>query len=517
MIFTLGESMFAKLKIGARLHLGLCCILVLSGGTTVVALVSLNNVSAASAAMMQKPLMKERLTSDWYRAIDSGIMRTTAIAKSSDTSLVKFLATDGATGSDTLQGTIGSLLENAKERRLFDEIGQQRKLYLAVRDRVKKLKADGKSDEAMAVLEKEYLPTSKRFQSLMQEMTTVQRKQIDMIAINIAQTAQDSRRLLLAFEGIAILLALLIAHFLTRSIVRPLSEAVVLAERVAKGDLTTHIEVKSGDEVGQLLASLQSMNSGLYRLIGGIRRSIDNITIASSEIANGNLDLSRRTEQQAYSVQQTAAVTEDIASNIRLNAESASHASEMANSANHKALQGGDVVARVVSTMADINDSSKKIASIIGVIDGIAFQTNILALNAAVEAARAGEQGRGFAVVASEVRGLAQRSASAAKEIKELITGSVGKVDVGTGLVENAGTTIQGVIEGVDRVAQVIAEISGSSQKQATSIMQVSASINLIDDVTQKNAALVEQVSATAESMKDEAIVLTKLVSVFRL
>ncbi|EJN07848.1 methyl-accepting chemotaxis protein [Herbaspirillum sp. YR522] len=512
--------MFANFKIGNRLRVGMGIILVLSCTTAGIAIWNLQNLSAASAAMMNKPLTKERLSSDWYRAIESGVMRTTAIAKSSDTSLAAFLATPksaGPSGSDVLQKNIGELLESDDEKQLFARIGEQRKKYLNVRDRVSQLKASGNSEQAMQILEQEYLPVSRQFLALMQEMLTAQRQQIDTINADIERTAQRSRNILLALVAAAVLIGAAIAQVLTRSIVRPLADAVVLAERVAKGDLGADIEVRSRDEVGQLMSALRLMNQGLNALVTDIRKSIERIALASSEIAAGNMDLSIRTEQQASSLEETAAATEQIAGTIKVNAENATRASHNAGAASEVAARGGQVVERVVETMAAINTSSREIANIIGVIDGIAFQTNILALNAAVEAARAGEQGRGFAVVASEVRSLAQRSAGAAKEIKALITDSVGRVGAGTTLVDQAGQTILEVVDSVGQVVKVIETISSSSQEQASGIVQISDSINLIDDVTQKNAALVEEIAAAATSMKDEAKVLAQLVSVFAL
>ena len=509
--------MLGNLSIGGRLRLGFGIVIALSCLMVAISIWNMETMSAASTAMMQKPLMKERLSSDWYRSIDSGIMRTTAVAKSSDTTLAAFLATDGPKRSGELQERIRDLLETSEERELYEKIGIQRTRYLEARDRVNKLKSEGNSKDALAMLEGQYLPIAKTFQNLMQELVSVQRKQMDAINVEIEKTTKRSQRLLLILAVLAVLLAILVAHLLTRSIVRPLTLAVSVAERVAQGDLTTKIEVHSRDEVGKLMASLKLMNSNLNQLISGIGLSINRISLASEEIASGNMDLSSRTEQQASSVEETAATTEEIAATIQRNAGSAERANNKVSIATDVASKSGRVVSRVIETMGAIKESSQKISSITGVIDGIAFQTNILALNAAVEAARAGEQGRGFAVVASEVRSLAQRSASAAKEIKELITDSVEKVDAGASLVKEAGETIHEVVSSVKQVASIITEISSSSHEQAIGMLQVSASINLIDDVTQKNAALVEEAAAVASSMKEDAAALANLVSVFKL
>lgn len=507
--------MFTNYRIGTRLRLGFTLILILSSLMTAISLWNFVKMSDASSAMMRRPLLKERLSSDWYRSIESGVMRTTAIAKSGDASLVKFLATDGPKKSGDLQERIGALLDTEEEQTVFLRIGEQRTRYLGARDKIARLKAEGSADLAAVVLEKEYVPVANAFRQSMQELLQLQRAQIDAVSAGIEDTAQKSMRLLVTLEALAILLAAGMAYLLTRSIVEPLETAVRVAQRVAQGDLTATIDAGANDEIGKLMGALNTMNASLRTLVLNIRSSVDNIAITSSEIALGNLDLSERTERQAASLQETAMATGEIAATIGRTATNASRAEASAASARGVAAKGGHAVSRVIETMKTIDDSSRQIASIIGVIDGIAFQTNILALNAAVEAARAGEQGRGFAVVAAEVRNLAQRSTGAAKEIKQLIMASVEKAVAGKELVGIAGAQIGEIVGQVETVAGIISEISLSSQQQAGGIAQISNSINLLDDVTQKNAALVEQASAAASVMKEEAAGLAKLVSVF--
>ncbi|MBC7994160.1 MAG: HAMP domain-containing protein [Rhizobacter sp.] len=321
----------------------------------------------------------------------------------------------------------------------------------------------------------------------------------------------------LVFAGLAVALAVGLCWAVTRSITVPLDQAVKVAETVAKGDLSSRIGTTSKDEIGQLLAALGRMNDSLVGIVGQVRNASDSIATGSAEIATGNADLSQRTEEQASNLQQTAASMEQLTVTVKNNADTARQATQLASSAASVAAQGGEVVGQVVSTMQDISHSSKKIADIIGVIDGIAFQTNILALNAAVEAARAGEQGRGFAVVAAEVRSLAQRSAQAAKEIKNLIGESVGKVEAGTRLVDDAGRTMGDIVAQVQKVSDLIGEISSASGEQTMGIGQISDAVTQLDQVTQQNAALVEESAAAAESLKHQAASLAQTVSVFKL
>ena len=306
------------------------------------------------------------------------------------------------------------------------------------------------------------------------------------------------------------------AAALIRSIQQPLAQANALAARIASGDLSAQEQVARGDEFGELLRALYAMSASLGRMVQQVRQSTDSIATASSQIASGNHDLSARTEQTASNLQQTAAAMEEFSSTISQSAHSAQQASTLAAGASGVARRGGEVVGQVVSTMEEINHSSQKIADIIGVIDSIAFQTNILALNAAVEAARAGEQGRGFAVVASEVRSLAGRSAQAAKEIKDLITASVERVGAGQRLVQDAGTTMHDIVQSVQRVTDMIGEITSASTEQSTGIAQVAQAVGNLDQMTQQNAALVEQSAAAAQSLREQAQQLAQVVSVFR-
>jgi len=303
----------------------------------------------------------------------------------------------------------------------------------------------------------------------------------------------------------------------SRSIVRPLDRAVAVAKTVAAGDLRTHIEVSSNDETGQLLAALRDMNASLKQIVTKVRSGAETIAVASDEIAQGNMDLSSRTEQQAGALEETASSMEELTSTVKQNADNARQARQLAVSACDVAVKGGDIVERAVGTMAAISESSKQIADIIGVIDGIAFQTNILALNAAVEAARAGEQGRGFAVVASEVRSLAQRSAVAAKEIKSLIGASTERVEAGSALVGEAGATMTDIVASVKRVMDVMAEISAATTEQGAGIEQINIAVTEMDTVTQQNAALVEEAAAAAEALREQTVALNGVVGVFKL
>ncbi|MET3444665.1 methyl-accepting chemotaxis protein [Variovorax paradoxus] len=341
------------------------------------------------------------------------------------------------------------------------------------------------------------------------------------VYVDTVQTTIMGRIIALSVGALALAAALLaLGWTISRGLLKQLggepAEATAIAHRIADGDLAVRIDLKRGDQAS-LLHAIQGMRDSLAKVVGEVRTGTDAIATASGQIAAGNQDLSSRTEEQASSLEQTAASMEELTSTVKQNADNARQANQLALSASEVAVRGGGVVNQVVDTMGSINASSKKIVDIIGVIDGIAFQTNILALNAAVEAARAGEQGRGFAVVASEVRSLAQRSGAAAKEIKGLIDDSVGKVEAGSRQVTEAGRTMDEIVDSVKRVTDIMGEITAASQEQSTGIEQVNQAIAQMDQVTQQNAALVEEAAAAAQSMQEQAASLVSSVSVFKL
>lgn len=404
-----------------------------------------------------------------------------------------------------------------EEAELAENFALQWKIYAESRDHTMSFATAGDYDAAIVNLTGD---AAAKFDAVHGTMLNLLELQRNVAAKEYAE-AQSNYNSIFLFSStvisLGVLLAVIIGFLLIRAIVGPLNEAVAVANAVASGDLTSRIEVHSTNETGRLLQALKTMNENLIDLVSKVRTGTDQIATASGEIASGNTDLSQRTEEQASSLEETASSMEELTSTVKQNADNARQANQLAAGASEVAVKGGAVVGQVVQTMSSINESSKKIVDIISVIDGIAFQTNILALNAAVEAARAGEQGRGFAVVATEVRTLAQRSAAAAKEIKELISDSVAKVEDGTRLVDEAGTTMDEIVIAVKRVTDIMSEISAASHEQSSGIEQVNQAVTQMDEVTQQNAALVEEAAAAAESMSDQAQALTQAISVFKL
>ena len=412
---------------------------------------------------------------------------------------------------------LDKMIKSPQGRAMFDAISAQRAAFNTERNAFIDMVRGQRKEEALTQLTGRLRPVQLEYMTQLDKLIAWQSDMMVKSGAQSEEAAASARLLVLVLAIAAAVMSIVIGFIATRSITRPLAEAVGVARRVAGGDLTSRIVVTSTDETGQLLQALKEMNASLQRIVGDVRNGTDTIATASTQIAVGNMDLSARTEQQAGALEETASSMEELTAAVKQNADNALAARSLASAASTVAVKGGAVVSEVVQTMGSINASSRKIADIIGVIDGIAFQTNILALNAAVEAARAGEQGRGFAVVATEVRNLAQRSASAAKEIKGLIDDSVEKVGTGSKLVDQAGATMQEVVDSVQRLSAIIGEITDASEEQRLGIEQVNEAISQMDQVTQQNAALVEEAAAAANAMQDQAAQLSHAVQVFRL
>ncbi|MFZ6721622.1 methyl-accepting chemotaxis protein [Undibacterium sp. Ji49W] len=509
-----------KLKIGFRLNLAFGTILVL---LMVIAYIGWSSLSATKARMdvvvnenNVKTALSNRMLTDLNLAARS--VRNYILYKDKDLqATMRGRINDASKNLTAGVERLGGLVRSEQAKQLHADMKTKVPDTLRLLNNVVELVNADKQDEATGFLQNSVQKPQDATFALLNEMIQLLEKQNQESVAQMHAEYVFAVNILLGATVFSFIAAAGLAWSITRSITRPINEAVSIAQTVAAGDLTRHIDVQGKDEVSQLLEALKAMTASLAGIVSEVRAGTDTISTASQEIAAGNQDLSSRTEEQAGSLEETASSMEELTSTVKQNADNARQANVLANSASDVAVKGGSVVQQVVETMGSINESSKKIVDIIGVIDGIAFQTNILALNAAVEAARAGEQGRGFAVVASEVRNLAQRSASAAKEIKELIGDSVQKVGMGAKLVDEAGITMGEIVDSVRRVTDIISEISSASQEQNAGIEQINQAIAQMDQVTQQNAALVEEAAAAAESMQDQAVKLAHVVDVFRL
>jgi methyl-accepting chemotaxis protein len=413
--------------------------------------------------------------------------------------------------------TYVALISSPEEHKLHDAFEAQWKHYLQFHAQIVELSRKNEQAQARELLEGDAQRTFETMRKVLDQLV-----ELNQTGARSAAEASESaylmaRNAMVIAAALGLAMAVTAGLWLMRSITGPLQQALQAAHRVADGDLSCVIEHQSQDESGQVLQALQQMQTSLEGVVTKVRDNADSVATASQQIANASQDLSSRTEEQASALEETAATMDELAATVRTNTENAQQADQLARSASAIAVQGGEVVGKVVTTMQNINASSRKISDIIGVIDGIAFQTNILALNAAVEAARAGEQGRGFAVVASEVRSLAQRSAEAAKEIKTLISRSVEQVSHGTDLVDQAGKTMGEIVGSIRRVSDIVTEITTATQEQSLGIQQVGQAISQLDQTTQQNAAMVEESAAAAETLKDQAMQLVQTVAVFRL
>ena len=508
-------------RIGTRLAAAFGIVLLLALVATTVGLMNARSQATATREMMEKPLAKERLVSDWYVLMYSAIARTELIARSKDASLptvfADVIAASSKRGAE-LMGKVKELVASDEERVMFDQIVVLRTNYQNLKTAVGNARKAGDDAAAEKIFTGEFTPAAKAYSVAVEGLLAHQRKAIDDTAHAIDAANDRANQLLLVLTVLMVTIGSLAAWIISRSITVPLKSAVDIAAKVADGDLTTRFDTHvQRSEIGALMTALKGMNDSLVNVVSQVQTGTRTIASASHEIAAGNMDLSQRTEEQASSLEETASSMEELTSTVRQNADNARQANQLAKTASEVAEKGGAIVGQVVDTMGTINDSSRKIYDIISVIDGIAFQTNILALNAAVEAARAGEQGRGFAVVASEVRNLAQRSAGAAKEIKELIGNSVDQVDIGSKLVKEAGATMDDVVASVRRVTDIMGEITSASSEQSIGIDQVNTAITQMDQVTQQNAALVEEAAAAAASMQEQAERLAEVASSFRL
>ncbi|TQK13423.1 MULTISPECIES: methyl-accepting chemotaxis protein [unclassified Herbaspirillum] len=510
----------ANMKIGTRLAIGFGVVIAL-----LIAIAVLGNAQLARLTDGINLIVKDRypktvMANTIQIQVNKIALDIRDILLSADAERIKALAADAAAADKKMNEGLMKMRAVARtdeDKHYIEAAIAARDAYLPARDKLMALAQAGQVDEAKAFLPQQFMPVQVKYFIALDAMFDYQGGLMDAAGEAAGHDSSSARTIINSLAVAALLLAAVVALLVSRSITRPLLNAVNVARRVADGDLSTRVEVKSKDETGELMAALKLMNENLGAIVSRVRSGTDTINHASGEIASGNMDLSSRTEQQAGSLEETASAMEELTSTVKQNADNARQAKQLASSASGVAVEGGAVVSQVVDTMASINESSKKIVDIIGVIDGIAFQTNILALNAAVEAARAGEQGRGFAVVASEVRSLAQRSATAAKEIKALIEDSVTKVDTGSKLVAQAGSTMTEVVSSVRRVTDIVAEISAASQEQSTGIEEINRAITLMDESTQQNAALVEEAAAAAQAMQEQAAQLMEAVSVFKL
>jgi methyl-accepting chemotaxis protein len=416
-----------------------------------------------------------------------------------------------------LDKQLRATMQDAKGKQLLDKAEAAVAAMTDPTDQVVTLGIANKNAEATKLLLGSVKPLQDAALSSLEDLSKFEMASAEDFQVSASGTYKSGVMLMLALGAFALSLLAAFGWLLVRSITRPLHQAVAVSRAVAAGDLSIEFEASGQSETGQLLIALKAMQGSLSSVVDNVRRNSESVATASAQIAQGNNDLSGRTEEQASALEETAAAMEELGATVKQNAENARQANQLALGANEVAVRGGQVVGEVVETMKGINDSSRRIADIIGVIDGIAFQTNILALNAAVEAARAGEQGRGFAVVASEVRSLAQRSAEAAKEIKSLIGTSVERVEQGTALVDQAGATMAELVGSIKRVTDIMGEISAASTEQSTGVAQVGEAVTQMDQATQQNAALVEESAAAAESLKTQAQQLVQAVAVFKL
>ncbi|MBV6817930.1 MCP four helix bundle domain-containing protein [Rahnella sp. PD12R] len=513
-------KMINNMRVGARLGAAFSLVILLLIIVSVTAVTKISGINASIEQIVNDRYVKVRLAFDVRDGVNNQIKFLRGIVidtKNPEQNQKRYLQLDDTIKQTNLaMSKIAAIQTTVTGKQKIKALQDASDAFESGKEALIALARAGDMDGATEYVLRKLTTSQNAYLDLATAFANSQDQQLQAEGKKAVADGHTAIELTLIFSALAILVAAAMGYFLTRSITRPLLNAVKVAENVAAGDLTTQIQVNSHDETGQLMQGLKNMNENLLKIVTEVRAGTNAINSASSEIAAGNLDLSSRTEQQASSLEETASAMEQMTATVKQNADNARQANQLAAQASRVAVQGGEVVGEVVNTMEGINASSRKIVDIIAVIDGIAFQTNILALNAAVEAARAGEQGRGFAVVASEVRNLAQRSASAAKEIKSLIDDSVLKVDNGTQLVAKAGATMAEVVSSVKNVTDIVGEIAIASNEQSTGIEEINKAINQMDEVTQQNAALVQEASSAAYSLNEQAERLSQAISIFK-
>ena len=509
-----------NMKVGVRLGAAFALIILLLIVVSATATIKIGSINQSVDSIVSDRYLKVRLAFDVRDGVNDQIkfLRGMVLdAASPEKNVKRFDQLESATQKTNVAiDNIARLQSTEVGIKKIQDVKEAAQRFEQEKQTLLTLIRAGQVQPATEFVLRKITTSQNAFLDIVVSFANSQSGQLQAEGAKAVSDASTAIQVTLIFSMLAVALAILLGFILTRSIVRPLREAVSVAENVAAGDLRTTIDVTSTDETGQLMLALKNMNENLLKIVYEVRSGTDLIATASSEISAGNMDLSSRTEQQASSLEETASAMEQITATVKQNADNARQANQLAVQASQVAVQSGDAVKQVVSTMEMINGSSKKIVDIISVIDGIAFQTNILALNAAVEAARAGEQGRGFAVVASEVRSLAQRSASAAKEIAQLIQDSVSRVDEGGRQVAKAGLTMDEVLNSVKNVTGIIGEITVASAEQSTGIDEINMAITQMDQVTQQNAALVNQSAAAAQSMQEQAEQLSLAIRAFK-
>jgi len=512
----------SQLKVNTRLIAGFSIVLLMLLMITLLGIWRLHKVDKDMDIMVNEIMQKERLFSEWSASTNLNGARTMVVAETRNSdrqqhfeSLIK----DTSGRISEIQKTLEEFHKSDEETQLISAIGIKRKIYLAARNEIFQEKKEH-PDNILQLLQAKLEPALNDYVDSIKKLSTYQNVTISRLSTQTSADSSTSQMLLAALGGLAIVLGLAVSTLITYSIKGQLGGephyTIDIADQIAEGNLFTAIHIKAGDE-SSMLHAIGAMRDSIADIVQEVRTGTDMIASASREIAHGNSDLSTRTEQQAHTLDETTRSMEALTKAVKYNTDNAVAASTVAMNAANVAIKGGQVFTQVVNTMNTIHASSKRIADIIGVIDEIAFQTNILALNAAVEAARAGEQGRGFAVVASEVRGLAQRSASAAKEIKNLITASVNDVNTGTKLVGEAGLTIEDIVSNIRHVTEIMSDITTASKEQKAGIEDVNLSVANLDKATQQNTLLVKEAAVAAESLLEQAESLSLVVSRFKL